>query len=145
MTDMKELGRRAVACPRFRWMPGMRAIGKYPNPVRTHNFGENVQDLDDMEAADTFLLWQQPIIHGDHGYDGPYLPDLSDPATLGTMTALVREAWGDPRLVAIYCEAAHPGQSEGWAVQTADNRLPVAGGDYGSEAEALVAALEAAQ
>jgi hypothetical protein len=72
------------------------------------------------------------------------LPDLSDPATLGCMLALVREAWDDPRLVAIYCEAWNLGQSEGWAVQCTDNRLPVAGEDYPSEAEALVAALEGA-
>lgn len=143
--DQIDIARRAVACKHWHWLPGMRAIGKYPNnPVRIHNFGENVQDLDDMEAADTFLRWQQPIIHGDCGYDGPYLPDLSDPATLGCVLALVRDAWGDPRLVAIYCEPAHPGQSEGWAVQAADNRLPVAGGDHAREAEALVIALERA-
>ena len=70
------------------------------------------------------------------------LPDLTDPATLGCLLALVREAWGDPRLVAIYCEPAHPGQSEGWAVQRADNRMPVVGEDHATEAEALVAALE---
>ena len=29
-------------------------------------------------------------------------PDLSDPATLGCVLALVREAWGDPTLCAIY-------------------------------------------
>jgi hypothetical protein len=73
------------------------------------------------------------------------VPDLTDPATLGCLLTLVREAWGDPRLVVIYHgEAAYPGQSEGWAVQCADNRLPVAGEDYPSEGEALVAALEAA-
>jgi hypothetical protein len=71
------------------------------------------------------------------------LPDLADAATTGVLLALVREAWGDPRLVAIYCEAANPGQSEGWAVQCADNRLPLAG-EHLTEAEALVAALEAA-
>ena len=137
---MTELARRAVACKGWRWMPGMRAIGKYPNPVRIHNFGENVQDLDDMEAADTFLRWQQPIIHGDHGYDGPYLPDLSDPATLGTMTALVREAWSDP-------EAHLALGAAGWVLMSGESRVadvvyPSPAGT--TEAEALVAALEAA-
>ncbi len=82
---------------------------------------------------------------GDLPHIASSLPDLTDPATLGCLLQLVRDAWGDPRLVAIYCEPAHPGQSEGWAVQSADNRLSVAGENYENEAAALVAALEAAQ
>ena len=93
MTDaMLDLARRAVACKGWRWMPGMRAIGKYPNyPVRIHAFGENVQDPDDMLAADKWLPWQQPVEYGDHIYDGPYLPDLTDAATLGCILALYEE------------------------------------------------------
>ena len=71
------------------------------------------------------------------------VPDLTDPATLGCLLAIVREAYGQFRLVAIYCDPAN-GQSDGWAVQCAENRLPVAGEGYDFEAEALVAALEAA-
>lgn len=121
-SDLADLARRAVASPKWKWMPGM-AYEERGRKCR----------VDESYLASAREDWH-------HGCTLV----VDDPATLGTMTALVREAWGDPRLVAIYCEAAHPGQSEGWAVQTADNRLPVAGGDYGSEAEALVAALEAA-
>lgn len=68
------------------------------------------------------------------------LPDLSDPATLGCLLALVREAWGDPW--------AHTASSyqEGWVVCASQDRRIFAGYDDGlaSEAEALVAALEAA-
>ena len=120
--ELEALARRAVACPRWRWMPGILAI-EWPAP----GMG----------------LTRRPMRVDDGWPDvGVYLPDLADPATLGCLTALVREAWGDPRLVAIYCEAANPGQSEGWAVQCADNRLPVVGEDHATEAEALVAALE---
>lgn len=124
--DLIDLSRRAVTCPRFRWMPGMgvtRWSGYYGVAATTR-----------VSVAERDTLW---LAEG-------WLPDLSDPATLGTMIALVREAWRDPRLVAIYCEAANPGQSEGWAVQAADNRMPVAGEDYETEAAALVAALEKA-
>ena len=138
MTDaMLDLGRRAVACKGWRWMPGMRATLSSGLVVR---LGEH----------DEGSLWHAILAGGatctvDMRHPSyTVAPDLNDVATLGCLLALVRKAWGDPRLVAIYCEPAHPGQSEGWAVQTADNRLPVAGGDYGGEAEALVAALGAA-
>lgn len=126
------LSQRLVACKGFRWLSGMLILDHGPG-VRF------------CWADDTYLngvaaeggAWMRVR-------RGTALPDLADPATLGCLLALVREAWANPRLVAIYCEPAHPGQSEGWAVQAADNRLPVAGEDYGSEAEALVAALETA-
>ena len=119
--DIEDLRARLVACKGFRWVSGMA----YLRRGRSHRV-----DPDVLSAGGS--------------YDDTCQPDLADPATLGCLLALVREAWGDSRLVAIFCEAANPGQSEGWAVQTADNRLPVAGDDYPSEAEALVAALEAA-
>lgn len=119
------LSRMAVACKAFRWLPGMLAV---------------------EQAVPGMALSTRPVpVDNYWNAVGVWLPDLGDPATLGCLLALVREAWGDPRLVVIYHgEAAHPGQSEGWAVQCADNRLPVAGEDYPSEGEALVAALEAA-
>lgn len=70
-------------------------------------------------------------IHADAG-----LPDLADPATLGCLLALVREAWGDPYLCCV-------GDREtGWRL---DGYAAVEDiHSYRSEAEALVAALEAA-
>ena len=125
--DLIDIARRAVACPRFRWLPGMCGCrwSEYDVLWRTSR-------VSTLPERGTFWLAEG------------WVPDLTDPATLGCLLALVREAWRDPRLVAIYCEPAHPGQSEGWAVQSADNRMPVAGEDYATEAAALVAALEAA-
>jgi len=66
--------------------------------------------------------------HPRHNLDA--LPDLTDPATLGCLLALVREAWGDRYL----CASLSPRKLwmvDGWSL-------------HDTEAEALVAALEAA-
>jgi hypothetical protein len=65
------------------------------------------------------------------------LPDLTDPATLGCLLALVREAWGDPS-VGIFRSAL--GQE--WCVLIQKGGLQ--GFHAPTEAAALVAALEAA-
>ena len=65
-----------------------------------------------------------------------YLPDLSDPCTLGGLLALVREAWEDQTLAARFDD------EYGWWVVDGNRWAECSRGD--SEAEALVAALEAA-
>lgn len=116
------LARRAVACRRWRWMSGMRWLAE-----------------DDRGRLDHY----QPDYMG-----RPLnaLPDLTDPATLGCLLALVREAWG----CAVITEPHYDCDNEarlgpnviGWrAVET--ERWMTAG-DGTPEAEALVVALEAA-
>jgi hypothetical protein len=104
------LARRAVACKGWRWMPGMLTTEGMRVVVRC--FG------DDNEPDDA-------------------IPDLTDPATLGCLLALVREAWG-----------RHSGTARRWSVDGwywhADYNEQTACGHrlYRTEAEALVAALE---
>ena len=142
-----DLARRAVACKGFRWLPGMRAVGQYPGyPVRVHAFGESVRDTDDMEEPEPWG-WQQPAPYGDHIYPGPYLPDLSDPATVGCLLALVREAWGcvvvlSPDYDYDDDEARQGPNVVGWRAVETVRWMPV--GEGKTEAEALVAAREAA-
>jgi hypothetical protein len=62
-------------------------------------------------------------------------PDLTDPATLGCLLALVREAWGEPL-------ARVEGYPDGWRVYVP--RVSRLVGLGPSEGAALVAALEAA-
>lgn len=112
-----ELARRAVKSPHWRWMPGMR--------WRTD---------DDAGRLDDY----QPEYMG---RPSDALPDLTDPATVGCLYALLREHWGG------HCFAIANGfeaEDEVWSVH--DGRF---GGDgYGhmiavgsTEVEALVKAL----
>ena len=103
------LGARLAACPKFRPLPGLR----------------------DMQGRtwEQSLLWRwTPSIDR---------PDLREPATLGIVLALVREAWGDVEFRMTYSP------SNGWwciYLEEVPDRKQFMGL---SQAEALVAALEA--
>jgi len=114
--DWQELGRRAVACRGWRWMPGMLTPPWAPRSL------------------------EPP--------DG-YLPDFRDPATLGCLLALVREACeperapGDWPLVCTYQNATKKWGVGAWLNESGKATfaalvLPT----YPTEAAALVAALE---
>jgi hypothetical protein len=92
------------------------------------------------------LRLRRPISGGKDWDDDPYMfPDLTDPATIGCLLALVRDAWGDP-LLAVHCQVpgewdlVRPGDFHPENVCYVDG--PMIDGE--TEAEALVAALEAA-
>jgi hypothetical protein len=108
--EMRALADRVVACRHFRVMPGMRDLqGRTWTPD---------------------LLWRW-LCTVDR-------PDLSDPATLGCLLALVREAWGEPRTAVVPLS----GDRWGVAIPNVLRQSPAHKG--ATEAEALVAALEAA-
>jgi hypothetical protein len=115
MTDnMIELGKRAVACKGWRWMPGMLAVTS--NGV----VGFRVAD---SAVVPTCLVG---------------LPDFTDPATFGCLLALVREAWGDSEM-----HMALGAKGWVWLTgesRAYDVVMPINAG--ATEAEALVAALE---
>ena len=109
--EIEALPRRAVACRGWRWMPGMAFCD-----------GAEVWRVTSAQHAET--------IHADR------TPDLTDPATLGCLLALVREAWGDPSAYTMaYCGR--------WTL-CSDRDEEIDPGDGATEAAALVAALEAA-
>ena len=123
------LAKRAVACKGWRWMPGMRTT----EGMRTIHDPRLWPDRPCAIREGTWVDTAVPRPLGDH------LPDLTDPATLGCLLALVREAHR--------CSEAHvyyATVSRFWVARWGRNGLGQWTVDAHTEAEALVAALEAA-
>jgi hypothetical protein len=132
MTDEQiALAKRAVACKGWRWMPGMLTTEGMRVIHDPHLWPDRPCAIREGTWVDTAV--PRPL--GDH------LPDLTDPATLGCLLALVREAWDqeDMGAVRIFRDGLRK-----WCVEH-DEDDALVGAFYGpTEAEALVAALEAA-
>ncbi len=110
--QMIELARRAVACKGWRWMPGM---------LHGAVFGGELTSC--YRVGDLTLH-----------IDADRLPDLTDPATLGCLLALVREVHGRDTLSPVKRGA------RSWCL--ADYGTTALEGE--TEIELLVFALEAA-
>lgn len=134
--DFLAVARRAVACPKWRWMPGMLTVPS-----------EGV-----WTVTPPLRLTDERRLHYPDEYDWPHdlglrLPDLTDPATRGCLYTLVREAWGSDRC---FCRQEDTPAGAKWFVLCpTPKRLTerIGAGWHGpfegdTEVEALVAALE---
>lgn len=121
-----DLGKRAVACKGWRWMPGMLARYKGDAWCR-------------VTDADSFGLPTRVRLPNPRRA----WPDFRDPATVGCLLALVREVWephrGSSYIASTMCTGS------GWGVgDPYESEAAIVLPTYGTEVAALVAALEAA-
>ena len=101
---MVALAERAIACKGWRWMPGMLTTD-----------GDRVWAVSEDIDGPGQWLWYDNDIEDGHP-EGRKLPDLTDPATLGCLLALAREAWGNP-----YMTTDH---TRWWGLPGADQLTP---------------------
>jgi len=125
----------AAGCKGWRWLPGM-LVRSISHPKEEWRL--TWAYLDQMGGAQDMATY--PKTWGLDGCDGrgpmdqaEWAPDFRDPATLGCLLALVREAWSG----VVWTEPCV--ETPGWAVEVPGRRF-----EAPTEAEALVAALEAA-
>ncbi len=117
--DLKNLMKRAVACPNWRWLEGMKLV-----PPDGWTSEVNLRDPQALKQI---------------AYLPHCLPDLSDPATIGCLLALVRAARKDS---AYYPTPLSHIYGVDWVVERPSRERQTA---YSSEIEALVVALETAK
>ena len=134
------LARRAVACRGWRWMPGMSICAMGLTSSRGLDICDHGRVLDVMDDDGMQMVSASEYPYDEDGVpeyrwaDAMHIPDLTDPATLGCLLALVRVAHGHELLHLSYRIAKG---AVGFACYTPRPRPWVS-----SEAEALVAALE---
>ena len=123
--ERKKLAKRFVKCERWRWMPGMKALYT----------GDQCHRVTMADAYGVPAIIRPP--HARWAW-----PDLTDPATLGCILALVRRAYDQSDVyVTPYRKPFGPEQ---WICWRLKNDTSSAVGRGSSEAEALLLALEAA-
>jgi len=134
MSNMEELARRAVACDGWRWMRGMLCLTDEDGyAARILHVGLTARQ---SETADSYdgggIITRGCIREGS-------LPDLTDPATIGCLLALVREAWNEAEATPL--KVYRKGR---WVWVMVHHDEDDMGPPGNTETGALVAALEAA-
>ena len=145
------LGKRAVACPHWRWMAGMKVVTTDPSLVAVLQLLRQGLEEDTPDGARVVsnrggcvtVAW--PTGAGD-AEGGTLLsddiPDLSDPATLGCLLALVRA--GSPLAYAEHRMGTWTVYEPSYDPRVFNAPCVRSLGSGHTEAEALVAALEGA-
>ena len=143
---MKALAQRAVASKHWRWMPGMLVKGGSFcrwNQGTVGRVKDNVAvvmtDNEDDEGwpADYMVSLSPIVVDGVRQWN--MLPDLTDPATRGCIVHLLHNAVGPTVFLAMMESRWYVG--EYCQINMADRAITQL---FATEAEALVAALEAA-
>jgi len=139
MTTKNTLEESLLDCSRFRWIPGMLAVRVKEPPFLSEGVdGSKMLGLKFRVVEVTKIGSVYCVLNSFRTNDHDFAPDLTDPATLGCLLLLVREAWNDYTITTQFHPSTDaPGRKQ-WRVWQPGN--PIA---YGlSEPEALVSALE---
>lgn len=129
--ETQELSRRAATCKGWRWLPGM-LIQDWASGIR-YFWADDKWFHGIAEKSNTFMRITP----------AKSFPDLTDPATLGCLMQLVREAYADQCACVFPIDYGPAGVM--WQVRLTASGRQVTARHYTTEAEALVAALEAVQ
>lgn len=92
MTDDKQtLAARLAAHPRWRWMPGMLAVGESREWWRVSGPAEGYVEASALAVGEStgVDMWERSEPHP------PIVPDLSDRATIGCLVGMLREVHPD--------------------------------------------------
>lgn len=156
---MKELAERVVACKHWRWMEGMKAAHRWAEGIRVVTCDGASPDpyivINDDEGVILATVDEYGIMGGFPDADSayPFLPDLTDPATLGCLRHLAAKAYGAWDIVIQIDIAPRMEGTHGWwrAIDSRGRKIQGAFGTFvcpndGTDIKvhALVAALEAA-
>ena len=137
---LEDLGRRAVACKHWRFLPGTRIVGHNtmgrPMSLRLLNIPGSAWP--EFWVAETRNANEVSFMKGVE--EAGFLPDLSDPATLGCLLHLVREATGEHSSASWYPGGKHDYPHWAWYSDDCYGKLC----EGATEAECLVKVLEAA-
>jgi len=144
---MIELAIRAVACKHWRWMPGMRVMYNWGGICRDRFLcmDETYMHLSVEDGPPEDVRPMTWIRKKHESFARDCVPDFDDPATLGCLLALVRQAWPAAPASTNYhgCYDPQRGHYHVWTCYycTGTSWEQVTGD---SEIEALVEALEMA-
>ena len=121
------LGRRAMACSGWRFLPGMLIMRQKQRPSPRPN---------------GLLLQHRVVGIAFYDVDGEWWPDLTDPATYGCLLFIVRMAWRDRQLWTV----PPPEPGDPWECVVYDHEDPLNQMVFNglSEAGAVVLAFESA-
>jgi len=131
--ELEALGRRAVACEHWQWLPGMLAQSELPGLARVY-----------AVQSDGWIR-----LCGGHPFESPFYtktlpyPDLSDPATVGALLGLVQSAYPG-RTLQVYQYGDGSADLEVWDDAAGGFDYQSHGREENTLAGLLVAALEAA-
>jgi len=136
--DVELFGRRAVACPRWEWMPGMcttEGIRIYRVFATIEVYGHGrafVRHIDDTGDSDRDTLTEDD------------LPDFNDDGTVGCLDALCRRLHGETFCVVWSAQWKQWYPYLGGDVLSAATDKYRAVGGFDTRIEALIVALEVA-